>query len=98
MTVDMEKFDDAMTKHWEDDLDIKVSPALQAGWRQTGNTFNSQIEGPRSEQWKILQPPTGTGKTQSIVVYCALLSVLPNVPNFTISQNKVIFGKSHPGV
>jgi hypothetical protein len=59
MVVDIEEFDDAMAKHWEDHLDIKVSPALQAVWRQIGNTFNSQIEGPRSElvplYWTVWQ-------------------------------------------
>ena len=29
---------------------------------------------PEGETWRILQPPTGTGKTQGLCVYAAMLA------------------------
>lgn len=91
-------FVDTMTARWEGPLENTSSENLQYIWAQIASTFNNQLIKPRSEQWQILQPPTGTGKTQCIVVYCALLSKLPSSPNANIVQGKVIVGESHPGV
>lgn len=57
----------AMTKHWETNLKLTASRGLQEVWGQIARTFNNQIKEPCSEQWQVLQPPTGTGKTQCML-------------------------------
>ena len=64
-----------MEKHWVDNLGNISSEALRQVWMQLAKTFGSHI-GSFSpfENWTILQPPTGSGKTQGTIVYCKMLS------------------------
>ena len=73
--VNVDAFVGAMTKHWQG-FDNTPSSALQAVWRQAAETFNGQIaafDTPDHDHWKVLQPPTGTGKTLGLAVYCSML-------------------------
>jgi hypothetical protein len=78
-------FVDEMEKHWEERLGNISSEALRKVWMQIAGTFGSHIGGFGDfERWTILQPPTGSGKTQGTIVYCKMLSRLNR--------------KDHPGV
>lgn len=70
-TVSPEGFAQVMTAHWKDTLGNASSPALTALWKTMAKTFNAAIESDGS-RWSVLQPPTGTGKTQGLSVYAAL--------------------------
>ena len=70
-------FVDEMEKHWEKRLGNISSEALRKVWMQIAGTFGSHIGGFGDfERWTILQPPTGSGKTQGTIVYCKMLSRL----------------------
>lgn len=61
-----------MTVHWMS-LGNTPSPALQEMWRMMAMTLNERIAAPATDTtWRVLQPPTGTGKTQGLCVYAAL--------------------------
>lgn len=63
----------AMTAHWQDALGNVPSPALTALWETMAKTFNAAVESDGT-RWSVLQPPTGTGKTQGLSVYAALMA------------------------
>lgn len=67
------EFARAMTAHWQDTLGNVPSPALTALWETMAKTFNAAIESDGT-RWSVLQPPTGTGKTQGLSVYAALIA------------------------
>jgi hypothetical protein len=71
--VTPEEFATAMTARWHS-LGNTSSPRLQQLWSNMGTTFNAAIAGSHSTstRWRVLQPPTGTGKTQGLCVYSAL--------------------------
>jgi hypothetical protein len=73
--VSPEAFADAMTARW---LHLGNTPSsrLQQLWRTMAATLAAAITA-QDQKWRILQPPTGTGKTQGLCVYAAL----------TITQN-----------
>ncbi len=76
MLVAPSVFVSAMTGHWQHTLNNTVSPALQAVWSQMAETFNRHIQTHGTEdgkRWRVLQPATGTGKSQGLAVYCSLL-------------------------
>jgi hypothetical protein len=56
------------------------SQALRKTWHQLGENFGGNIifhDDPEvSNKWVVLQPATGTGKSQGAIVYCSLLSKL----------------------
>ncbi len=68
-------FEERMDLHWTQNLGLSSSPALRTLWRIIGDNFKTSIDetanGVRSP-WRILQPPTGTGKTQGTCVYSAM--------------------------
>lgn len=75
--VEPDVFVAAMSDHWQRTLKNVASPALQAVWHQLASTFNRQIAThgtAEGERWKVIQPETGTGKSQGLAVYCSLLS------------------------
>ena len=74
--IDLPLFIEAMEKHWVNTLGNTSSEALRAVWKTLGQTFNQVIAtyGDISGKWKILNPPTGTGKSQGLAVYSALLA------------------------
>jgi hypothetical protein len=77
MTVEPTAFVAAMRAHWSTTLNNVSSPNLEAVWRQMATTFNRQISTfgtPEGDRWKVLQPATGTGKSQGLAVYCSMLA------------------------
>jgi hypothetical protein len=74
------EFSHRMNEHWtksrsEGGLGQHSSTDLQTLWRIMGENFLASIkeaaDGAQSP-WRILQPPTGTGKTQGTCVYAAM--------------------------
>ena len=98
MTVDTADLVKAMTRHWERELKNVTSKELQNIWFQIANTFNHQIKNKNQSQWQILQPPTGTGKTQCIAVYCSLLAKMPTRIDINRIRNRLPRLPMHPGV
>jgi hypothetical protein len=82
MTVPSNDFVEWMDRHWQNELENVSSHALRETWRQIANVFRVQIQeqaaGDGNYQWKVLSPPTGAGKTESTIIYCALLADLPD--------------------
>jgi len=78
--IDLNTFVSRMEQHWTEELKNVSSPALRAAWRQIAAAFKAHIqdhdkpEGGR--RWNILSPPTGSGKTESTVIYCSMLAAL----------------------
>lgn len=70
-TISPEGFANAMKAHWQGALGNVPSPALLALWETMAKTFNAAIESD-GNRWSVLQPPTGTGKTQGLSVHAAL--------------------------
>jgi hypothetical protein len=74
MLVTPDNFVASMSRHWTDTLRNVVSPALQEVWRQMATAFNDQItdaENSHADRWRVLQPATGTGKSEGVAVYSA---------------------------
>lgn len=71
-------FVNEMERHWTERLGNVSSAALRQVWQQLATAFNDHIadhENPkRRTRWTVLQPPTGSGKSQGTAVYCGLLS------------------------
>lgn len=74
-------FVDRMEKHWAQNLANVSSEPLKQVWHQLARVFGQHIlsheEPEQAKQWTILQPPTGSGKTQGTIVYCWMLSEQP---------------------
>jgi hypothetical protein len=64
-------FAGAMERHWSDNLNNVASPRLMALWETMAKTFNSAMASD-NQRWAVLQPPTGTGKTQGLAVFSAM--------------------------
>jgi hypothetical protein len=77
-----------MERHWKENLNNASSHALREVWRQIADAFNSRIAASQNSfedaKWTILQPPTGSGKSQGTMIYCCMLAELPK--------------RDHPGV
>jgi len=77
-----------MDSRWTGKLENTSSDALRLTWKQICSVLNEKIENwddpEKKNKWPVLQPSTGTGKTQGLIVYSSLLSSLPP--------------ESHPGV
>lgn len=65
-------FADAMSKHWSSKLGNEPSETLREVWITMAHTFGGMILGVYQGEWGILQPPTGTGKTEGSALYCAM--------------------------
>lgn len=63
----------AMETHWTGTLGNSTSLAFRQLWAVMATTFNEAVE-KRDSLWRVLQPPTGTGKTQGAIVYSALMA------------------------
>ena len=72
MIVNPLTFVEAMEKHWSG----AINSALKQSWKQQAQTFNEHITGTNTHPWSVLCPPTGTGKTQGLALYCSMLSLL----------------------
>ena len=83
--IDSREFTNEMEKYWSEKLGNVPSEALRKVWFQLAKVFGRYAIGQsHRDEWTLLQPPTGSGKTQGTIVYC---SMLPKVT-----------GDSHPGV
>jgi len=83
--IDPREFTNEMEKYWSRKLGNVPSEALRKVWFQLAKVFGRYAIGvTHRDEWTVLQPPTGSGKTQGTIVYC---SMLPKVA-----------GDSHPGV
>jgi len=81
-----------MSQHWTLTLKNVVSPELRDTWAQMAHVFNRQIEQhdtPEGERWKVLQPATGTGKSQGLAVFCSLLPEIDHPGVLVVVRLKV---------
>ena len=71
-----EQFITEMEKHWTHRLGNVSSQPLRDAWGQIATAFVDHIKAEESEEekWTILQPPTGSGKSQGTAVYCGMLA------------------------
>ena len=72
--VSPEEFATAMTRRWHS-LGNTSSPKLGWLWASMAATFNrtvAECQTTNHTTWRVLQPPTGTGKTQGLCVYAAV--------------------------
>lgn len=68
-------FMDTMDQRWRRHGNT-VTPALRATWEQIASTFNRKLQEvgrPQARDWHVLSPATGSGKTESAIVYASLL-------------------------
>ncbi|WP_319409595.1 DEAD/DEAH box helicase family protein [uncultured Desulfosarcina sp.] len=67
-----------MEDHWRHELNNAPNPALIESWHQIATEFEHHIKHhddlEKAHEWTILSPPTGSGKSESIVIYGAMLS------------------------
>lgn len=70
-TIRPEDFSRQMETHWTNTLGNVSSPSLLALWETIAKTFNGAIAS-QETRWAVLQPPTGTGKTQGLAVFAAM--------------------------
>lgn len=86
--VSESEFLSAMDSRWTGKLENTSSDALRLTWKQICTVLNEKIanwdDSEKNRRWPVLQPSTGTGKTQGLIVYSSLLSTLSP--------------ESHPGV
>ena len=71
--IDPNTFASARSDHWETTLGNVPSDKLRSLWHTMAETFGTAIN-QQDDQWRILQPPTGTGKTQGSILYSALVA------------------------
>ncbi len=74
VTVHPEHFARAMKTHWETRLGNVANESLFSLWETMAKAFNAAISR-QDNRWAVLQPPTGTGKTQGLMVYAAMLAM-----------------------
>ncbi|WP_409192430.1 hypothetical protein [Bradyrhizobium sp. RDM4] len=73
--VPPQTFVDRFTLHWTKKFDMPASEPLRKLWRTMANTYQQSIIATAQGQltrWRVLQPPTGSGKTMGAVVYSAM--------------------------
>ena len=70
-----------MENLWTSVLKNKASPALRDAWEQLAHVYGSHIihhsDPVQSSKWIVLDPPTGSGKTQGTILYCSMMANLP---------------------
>lgn len=71
-----QQFAGRMTEYWQTQLKLAPSPALLRAWQIMAETFNHHIR-KQPDEWSVLPIPTGAGKTQGLIVYCAMLAEQP---------------------
>lgn len=71
--VDPQGFAAFMAERWKEHEHGYATPAHLKIWAQQAETFNDKIAGRLPDQWAVLHPPTGTGKSEGLAVYCSLL-------------------------
>jgi hypothetical protein len=71
--INPDTFASAMTVHWENTLGNVPSDKLRSLWSTMAETFGTAITA-QDDVWRVLQPPTGSGKTQGATLYSALVA------------------------
>lgn len=77
--VPPQTFVDRFTIHWTQVFGMPASEPLRKLWRSMANTYQQSIIATSQDQpnrWRVLQPPTGSGKTMGAVVYSGLQAEL----------------------
>ena len=78
--IDPNVFTERMTKHWTEELCNIANEPLRQTWAQIAKTLNEHIRNHSNpdlaKKWSVLQPPTGSGKTQSLILYSSMLADL----------------------
>lgn len=77
--VPPQTFVDRFTLHWTKKFDMPASEPLRKLWRIMANTYQQSIIATAQGQltrWRVLQPPTGSGKTMGAVVYSGIQAEL----------------------
>lgn len=71
-----QEFVATMETRWTEKLGNKGSSKLRELWAIIAQTFNRSIKDSQSidSKWRVLNPPTGSGKSQGTAVYCSLLA------------------------
>lgn len=80
--VEPQNFVEEMERHWTEALGNIASPALRQIWKEIVSAFELHIashEVEREDDWSVLQPETGTGKTQGTIMYCSMVSKLQGI-------------------
>ena len=74
--VAAQDFTEIMDIHWSRNLQLATSPALKDLWGTMASTFRTSIinsiTGVVDAPWLILQPPTGSGKTEGACVFAVM--------------------------
>jgi hypothetical protein len=66
-----------MERHWVETLGNASNENLRELWVGMEHVFGQAIissEKPEDNLWRVLQPPTGTGKTQGLCAYCSIVA------------------------
>lgn len=77
--VSPQTFVERFTQRWTEDFNMPASEPLRKLWRIMANTYRQSIISTSQDQpsrWRVLQPPTGSGKTMGAVVYAGLQAEL----------------------
>jgi hypothetical protein len=77
--VPPQTFVDRFAQRWTEIFDMPASGPLRELWRIMANTYQDAILDAahgRPHRWRVLQPPTGSGKTTGAVVYSGLQAEL----------------------
>ncbi|WP_038965410.1 hypothetical protein [Bradyrhizobium diazoefficiens] len=72
-------FVDKFTQRWTEEFNMPASEPLRKLWRIMASTYQQSIIATAQDQpsrWRVLQPPTGSGKTMGAVVYAGLQAEL----------------------
>src|SRR5437879_1610045 len=73
--VPPQTFVDRFTLRWTEEFKMPASEPLRKLWRTMANTYQQSIIATAQDlpsRWRVLQPPTGSGKTMGAVVYSGL--------------------------
>ena len=91
--IEPERFAARMLEHWEKNLGNVGSHALVETWRWLGHHLNLHLQDHDSfnnkSQWYVLSAPTGTGKTQGVVTYCAMLAAQEEHPGVLLITRRI---------
>jgi hypothetical protein len=70
-----------------------VTPALRSTWAQIADTFNRKLQEVGSHRaardWHVVSPGTGTGKTESTIVYASLLPTFSSTTGMLIVTRRI---------
>jgi hypothetical protein len=77
-TISTQDFITEMERQWVERLNNVSNPKLRQTWKQLIKTFNFHINNhhipDRAKEWTVCSPPTGSGKTQSLILMSAMLA------------------------